>query len=156
MKFKVKIYIFKYFWKKNRWLSKLLNLLLYFTHFLNFYVIGIRCAAHTLQLAIQDALNSNSVSHKMALLDKIRRTVKKLRTPVLSFILKSFSKLNQFLKMQQGNIFIFNDCRWITCSIFFSFILLSFFIFNYKYGWALLFFEKHLRIHEDRIDEDYK
>ena len=49
-------------------------------------VLSIKCAAHTLQLAVKDALNNNS---HQATISQCRRLAKKLRTPGVMNILKT-------------------------------------------------------------------
>lgn len=52
----------------------------------NFKVVGVRCAAHTLQLAIHDVIKENNVNH---VLQKARYIVKKLRSSLMLIALKT-------------------------------------------------------------------
>ena len=48
---------------------------------------GVRCAAHTLQLAVSDSIKEKNISH---LISKARNVAKKLKTPIVMNILKKF------------------------------------------------------------------
>ncbi|XP_026744355.1 uncharacterized protein LOC113505749 [Trichoplusia ni] len=54
----------------------------------HYMVAAVRCAAHTLQLAVQDALGSES-SCILTMLSNAREVIKKLRTSVYQHLLKS-------------------------------------------------------------------
>ncbi|KAF2889649.1 hypothetical protein ILUMI_16524, partial [Ignelater luminosus] len=54
-----------------------------------------RCAAHTLQLAITDTLKEDTAATR--LLCKIRQLVKKLRTPTYLYLIKKESLLKPAL-----------------------------------------------------------
>ena len=61
---------------------------------LDFTITAIRCAAHTLQLAIYDFLKQEKIS---TITEKARKIVKKLRTPLLQSTLSVLSKKNAIL-----------------------------------------------------------
>lgn len=52
----------------------------------NFTFLGIRCAAHTLQLAINSVLKKPEIETTTS---SVRNVVKKLRTPNISILLKN-------------------------------------------------------------------
>lgn len=65
--------------------------------FRNGLLVGIRCGAHTLQLAVFDAIKKDPVVE--TLLSKARHVCKKLRTPTMSMLLKVRSSI-KFLNLK--------------------------------------------------------
>jgi len=50
-----------------------------------FAIVGVRCVAHTLQLAVMDSLKDLAINH---LLNKVRALVRKLRSQTFQYIIK--------------------------------------------------------------------
>ncbi|KYN13013.1 hypothetical protein ALC57_14788 [Trachymyrmex cornetzi] len=68
--------------------------------------MGTRCAAHTLQLAVWDALRSSQI---VTLIDKIRTMCRAFRSPIASEYLqvsveRVFSNLKYILSVLRGNL----------------------------------------------------
>lgn len=52
-------------------------------------IINMRCAAHTLQLAIEDSIKDKDLVNESTVINKSRKLVKKLRTQTLLYVIKS-------------------------------------------------------------------